>query len=158
MIHVLTESRPWLLAIADIGLAVAATVHAVLWKRDSRAVIGWVGLAWLAPIVGPLLYFCFGVNRICRRGVTLKVRESWHGHRQPDLKPEEVERRDSFSRKHQNVVGLATLGKTLSGMPVLPGNKVEPLVTIIRRYNRFVDQRRLAKAAVLRLERTGRER
>jgi hypothetical protein len=29
---------------------------------------------------------------------------------------------------------------------------------IIRRYSRFVDQRRLAKAAVLRLERTGRER
>jgi len=29
---------------------------------------------------------------------------------------------------------------------------------MIRRYSRFVDQRRLAKAAVLRLERTGRER
>ena len=25
-------------------------MHAVLWKRDSRAVIAWVGLAWLAPL------------------------------------------------------------------------------------------------------------
>jgi hypothetical protein len=30
--------------------------------------------------------------------------------------------------------------------------------TMIRRYSRFADQRRLAKAAILRLERTGRER
>jgi hypothetical protein len=29
---------------------------------------------------------------------------------------------------------------------------------MIRRYSRFADQRRLAKAAVLRLERTGQER
>ena len=29
---------------------------------------------------------------------------------------------------------------------------------IVRRYNRFADQKRLAKAAILRLERTGQER
>ncbi len=38
-------------AVVDILLAGGVTIHAVLWKRDSRAVIGWVGLAWLAPIV-----------------------------------------------------------------------------------------------------------
>lgn len=139
MIDFLTESWPWLLAIADIGLAVAATVHAVLWKRDSRAVIGWVGLAWLAPIVGPLLYFCFGVNRIRRKGTALKVRESWQGHRPPDLKPEEVKRQDSFSRKHPNMIGLATLGETLSGMSVLPGNTIEPLVNGDEAYPVMID-------------------
>ena len=42
---------PWIVAAIDIAAATAATVHAVLLKRDTRAVIGWVGLVWLAPFV-----------------------------------------------------------------------------------------------------------
>ena len=32
----------FVLATVDIMLASAVTIHAVLWKRDSRAVIGWL--------------------------------------------------------------------------------------------------------------------
>ncbi len=37
-------------AVVDILLAGGVTIHAVLWKRDSRAVIGWVGLARLSRV------------------------------------------------------------------------------------------------------------
>ena len=40
-----------ILAVVGVGLSVWVTIHAVLHKRDSRAVIGWVGLAWLAPSI-----------------------------------------------------------------------------------------------------------
>ena len=117
-----------LLAIVDLIMGVSVTVHAVLWKRDSRAVIAWVGLAWFAPILGAFTYFCFGVNRIQRNAVSLRFREAWRDKRRLQLTQEELDRRDEFVSEHTNLVGLANLGRTLTGRAVLPGNKVEPLV------------------------------
>ena len=64
---------PYLLAGFNIVLAVTGTVHALLWKRDGRAVIAWVGLIWLAPIVGAIAYFTLGVNRIRRKAESLGI-------------------------------------------------------------------------------------
>ena len=57
-----------------IGLvgSTCASGHAVLYKRDSRALIGWVALIWFVPIGGALLYAALGVNRIARRAVSLR--------------------------------------------------------------------------------------
>ncbi len=41
-------------------------------KRDVPAAIGWIGMAWLAPILGALLYVGFGINRVKRRARRLK--------------------------------------------------------------------------------------
>jgi cardiolipin synthase len=48
-------------------LAVVVTGHVLLTKRDVSASTGWIGLAWLAPVWGALLYFMFGINRVVRR-------------------------------------------------------------------------------------------
>ena len=53
-------------------MAGAVTVHALLTKRDVPAAIGWIGLAWLAPVLGSILYAGFGVNRVRRRAKRLK--------------------------------------------------------------------------------------
>jgi len=39
-------------AILSIAVALLASGHAVLHKRDVRAALGWVGFIWLAPVVG----------------------------------------------------------------------------------------------------------
>ena len=57
---------------AHICAAALVTVHTLLRKRDVPASIGWIGLAWLAPFVGALLYFGFGINRVRRRARRLK--------------------------------------------------------------------------------------
>ena len=54
-----------------IAGGVPAALHAILTKRDSRAVIGWVGVIWLTPI-GSLLYWVLGINRIQRRAKLLR--------------------------------------------------------------------------------------
>jgi cardiolipin synthase A/B len=48
-----------------IGLGVSSDI--VLRKRDTRAALGWIGVVWLTPLLGALLYFVFGVNRIHRK-------------------------------------------------------------------------------------------
>ncbi|MFQ5889547.1 MAG: phospholipase D-like domain-containing protein [Gemmatimonadota bacterium] len=50
-------------------VAAGASAHAILNKRDSRAAVGWVGLIWLVPLVGALLYILFGINRVRRRAI-----------------------------------------------------------------------------------------
>ena len=72
---------PWIAAVLHFGVALVASAHAILYKRDVRAAIGWTGLIWLAPIAGSLLYWLLGINRIRRRAVRLEhpalvVRES----------------------------------------------------------------------------------
>jgi cardiolipin synthase len=54
---------------APLGLVVAAavTIHVLLTKRDVGSSIGWIGLAWLAPILGGVFYFLLGINRVKRR-------------------------------------------------------------------------------------------
>lgn len=45
--------------------------HALLYKRDSRAALGWVSVCIFFPVVGPFLYFLFGINRIRSRAENL---------------------------------------------------------------------------------------
>ncbi len=115
-------------AVVNIALTSSVTIHAVLWKRDSRAVIGWVALAWLAPIVGACAYWWLGVNRIKRKAVSFKDLGTCHAKRNFEFKAEDQEQRDSLALKHPNMVGLAEVGRKLTCCPAAPGNKVEPLV------------------------------
>ena len=50
-----------------VCVAGLVTVHTLLRKRDVPAAIGWIGMAWLAPALGALMYFGFGINRVKRR-------------------------------------------------------------------------------------------
>lgn len=59
-----------------MAVAVAATVHALIHKRDVPAAIGWIGVAWLSPIFGAALYFAFGINRVHRKARRLRGRQT----------------------------------------------------------------------------------
>ncbi len=59
----------------SLAIALAATGHVVLHKRDVRAALGWVGFVWFAPVLGAAAYFVFGVNRIRRRAEALRLPE-----------------------------------------------------------------------------------
>jgi cardiolipin synthase len=52
-------------------LAAAAAGHALIFKSDPRAALGWIAVCLLFPLLGPLLYFLFGINRIRTRAQKL---------------------------------------------------------------------------------------
>src|SRR5438105_5400577 len=58
-----------LLVVLGITSSLFASGHALLWKRDPRATLGWIGLCLTVPFVGPLVYLMFGVNRVRRRAL-----------------------------------------------------------------------------------------
>lgn len=124
MRSLLLDRGAWLGA-AYLLASLVATSHVVLRKRDPRAAIGWVGLIWLVPGLGALLYAVFGVNRIRRRAIALR-RARLAAVVTSEL-PAETVRPEAAATGHQGLAALARLGGRVSGRPLLGGNRVAPL-------------------------------
>lgn len=63
---------PALLTGGSLLLSAIATVHVLLYKEQSRAVWGWLGVIWLVPYLGVTLYGVMGINRIHRKALQLR--------------------------------------------------------------------------------------
>lgn len=93
-----------------------ATGHALLKKRDPRAAFGWISVCWLLPLAGTLLYVLFGINRVENRGLKLQGLS---------------EARDASVPAHDQslpLTQLQRLGGAVSGMPLVVGNDIQPLL------------------------------
>jgi cardiolipin synthase len=55
-----------------ITLAFGTSAHILIYKNDVRSAIGWIGLVFLSPFIGTILYIFFGINRIKRKGTRLR--------------------------------------------------------------------------------------
>ncbi|RME91390.1 MAG: cardiolipin synthase [Verrucomicrobia bacterium] len=118
----------WLGGGAVVILSLAASVHAILYKRDPRATVLWVAFIWFSPVVGPLAYLLLGINRI-RRRATRKRADLEHCEAPPPLEhcpPPEIPARLEGRAAH--LEPLAHLTQRLTGRPLLPGNRITPLV------------------------------
>ena len=58
--------------MAHVAIACAVTVHVLLYKRNVGASVSWIGIAWLSPFLGALLYATMGINRVKRRAQRLR--------------------------------------------------------------------------------------
>jgi cardiolipin synthase len=112
---------PHLAAGFDFLAAALASAHALLHKRDSRAATLWLGVIWLMPAIGPLLYLALGVNRIRRRAVHLAVHNTLSRPVPDDLgEPEPA--------GAEHLQHLARVGNRIAARPLTTGNRLEPLV------------------------------
>jgi cardiolipin synthase len=62
----------WTLILLHFLVAFFAAGHALIFKSDPRAALGWIAVCLTFPFVGPLLYFLFGINRIRTRARKLQ--------------------------------------------------------------------------------------
>ena len=116
-----------LLAVVSFVAAVIASAHAIMYRRDTRGTIAWVGLIWLSPLIGSILYYCLGINRIRRRGAALGIGEAWT--RDASDYEHEVGQFPftGASEKGFELESLVNLVESLTGRSLLPGNRVVPL-------------------------------
>jgi cardiolipin synthase len=71
MLNLTAAASPTVLSITHLLLATGVSVHVLLHKRESGSSAAWIGLAWLAPILGSVLYLLLGINRVRRRAMSL---------------------------------------------------------------------------------------
>ncbi|WP_422002879.1 phospholipase D-like domain-containing protein [Reyranella sp.] len=104
-------------AAGHVALAGAVTVHVLLHKRNVGAAVSWIGIAWLSPYLGALLYVTMGINRVKRRAQRLRRRrllDSGAAALANELAPEKM-------------TPLEFAIGRLTGLACEPGNKVEIL-------------------------------
>lgn len=116
---------PHVLAVATLAIDIVASCHAVLYKRDTRAAIAWVGFIWLVPIVGSLLYLWLGINRIQRRARSLRERCPYLGRSAVDFRVEPADA--ALQRLGSYMPTLARLVGQVTRHPLLAGNRVVTL-------------------------------
>lgn len=105
----------YLLSLFSVYLIVAVTavLHVLLYKRDSRAALGWIGLIVLFPIAGALLYLLFGINRVRRKAQRISLRvEPEGGWRREGLLPD-------------GGASIRNVGYAVTGLGLSPGNAVD---------------------------------
>jgi cardiolipin synthase len=128
MLETLQQIWHYVAAGLTVIIAVLSSGHAVLYKRDSRATVAWVGFIWLVPVVGAILYLLLGVNRIRRRAVLLRggLERYQTEPSAPPVTPQTVEHLLPSEVTHLSI--LTRLVDKLLPRPLLPGNRIEPLV------------------------------
>jgi cardiolipin synthase A/B len=101
----------------------------VMYKKDTRAAIGWIGVVIMVPVFGALLYSLLGINRVQRRALTLR---SAAGLPRVAQKPDHVADRrsvaDALPPSAKRLGSLENLIKQLTGRPLLQGNRIKQLV------------------------------
>lgn len=62
----------WIALALHGVLSLISVTHALVYKRDPRAALGWIAVCIAYPIIGPLFYYLFGINRVKTRARKLK--------------------------------------------------------------------------------------
>lgn len=116
------------LGSALIGLfGIGAALHALLRKADPRSALGWIAIALAIPLIGPIFYLLFGINRIKTRAADWRLRGRW---RRKDVKPEEAEALEfPEPLKHypESLQSLMRLGAAVTGLSLRGPCHIEPL-------------------------------
>jgi cardiolipin synthase len=116
-----------IVGLLDVAIDVWATTHVVLYKRDARSAVAWVGLIWLVPLVGPVLYLFLGVNRIQRRARALRRGLVGARSRSSAIRPSSTLAR-TLTPEGGHLGSLVRLVTQVTRRPLLRGNQVRPLV------------------------------
>ncbi len=106
----------------SVLLTAASAGHALLYKRDPRAALGWMFVCIWLPFLGPLAYGLFGLNRIATRARRFKE----------DQTPCQPAADDPASASHAALAAkvsqpLARMAAAVTGLPLTAGNQVEAL-------------------------------
>jgi cardiolipin synthase len=104
-------------AILYVVLALIVTVDVLLKKSDVRSALGWIGMVWLAPIFGSLLYYLFGINRVTRRALKMSRLDDAQGPPTSNIEPD----------CSPNIALLSDVTERITRGPVTAGNAVTTL-------------------------------
>jgi cardiolipin synthase len=142
---ILEESWPYVFFAFELFAVGTTTVHVLLNKRNVSSAIGWVGLIWLAPIVGPIFYVMLGINRVKRRALRERPQPSVS---RATLESSGPSLRDLAVREPALGEMLAA-ARVKNAFPLTPGNAIDALVTGDIAYPAMIDAIEQAKRSVV---------
>ncbi len=135
----------WIILSIHVVLAIISAGHALLYKRDPRAALGWIAVCIAYPIVGPLLYYLFGINRLrthahqfyAHKVHTYQNNSESHKQLESGHKKSRYERPDTISSTNELVLpeslqmqtelaALARSSTAVTNRPLVEKNAIQP--------------------------------
>ena len=129
---------PHIFGAINFIIACIASAHVVLNKRDTRAAVGWVGLIWLVPVLGVLLYILLGINRIRRKAKGLRFERVFSSSPQIPKKPHDIDIPQQFR-------GFSHLATKIIQKPLIESNTLNPLINGDEAYPAMISEIERAK-------------
>lgn len=114
-----------ILLIVHILLSSICAVHALLYKREPVAAIGWIAVCIGYPLLGPLFYYLFGINRTTRQAQRKRA-TALHSYASND-KSATQSTVPNIAHIAPGYQGLARLSYSLSERPLEQHNQIVPL-------------------------------
>jgi cardiolipin synthase len=115
------------LITANLIITLLSAWHALLYKRDPRASLGWLAVIFMFPVFGYILYFLFGINRIRTRARMLTGKMPMTGLLRLEPATETVRMPHSLALLPQGCTEIANISDTITGMPLTSGNRIDVL-------------------------------
>ncbi len=136
----------WISLILNFLAALITGSHAAMYKRDPRAAVCWILACFTIPFLGSIFYWIFGVNRIRRRQIDELSAAG------PPSEPAQREASEVEARLeeigHPEFTDQVHLARRITGHPLLPGNRVEPLIDGEEAYPAMLSAIRSARRTV----------
>ena len=117
--------------IVYLFVSIPTAMHVLLYKSNERAAIGWIGLVFLSPILGSLIYWIFGVNRVSTHAKLTKLQKKKSSFLTNKSLGLEIDLPDKW-------LGLMKSGHAIHEAAYLPGNRIEPLINGENAYPRML--------------------
>jgi cardiolipin synthase len=139
MLALFGRIRADLLAPIGLVLALIVTVHVLLNKRDIGAAIGWIGLAWLSPIIGGIIYFVFGINRVRRRAQRARL---------PRRSVDDMDGLMALEGRDDHLAPLERAARRITRRPAQGGNRIAMFQNGDAAYPRMIEAIAAARRSV----------
>lgn len=123
-------NNAWLLLVAHLALAIISAGHALLYKRDPRAALGWIAVSFAYPFLGPALYYLLGINRLRTRAHEIKGEPAKHfklSYERPDrVNTADAEIRLPKLAADPELAALARSSAAVTHRALADGNALQP--------------------------------
>ncbi|WP_339672405.1 phospholipase D-like domain-containing protein [Dasania marina] len=125
----------WLILALHSVLATTSILHALLYKKDPRAALGWIAVSVAYPLVGPVLYYLFGINRVKTQAYKLAGKPLFNpfNYERPSARPSTTPQPSPIAElpdllaENSSLRGLALTSAAVTQRPLLESNSIQPL-------------------------------
>ncbi len=132
-----------------LALAIAAGCHVLLNKQNESAAFSWLGIIVLSPLLGALMYWLFGINRIRRRAQAVRPSQATTRPPHLDAHGELVIEPAVPAALAPRFRQLMHLGAAIHPTPYTGGNRLVPLTDGDEAYPRMLAAIDAARDSVL---------
>jgi cardiolipin synthase len=110
-----------IIVVLHIGLSLLTSLHVLLFKENERTSLAWIGLVIFSPVLGSLIYWLFGINRIKR----LAQKEHPPCIKQDCEQQEKPNKLHQLSPRWQSAIAA---GYAIHPVNFVAGNNITPLI------------------------------